>query len=333
MRYFLGAIALLFTCSACVYSQEQGLQSYKKRAIVSYNVENLFDTIDDPAIIDEDFLPQGKLKWNTERYHVKLHKLVEAITLNLKENPIIIGLVEVENSAVITDLKNTGRLAQTRYEIAHKESPDARGIDCGLLYDSERFKLLDVANLAVKIDSIPDFNTRDVLYVKGELKDGKIIHLLVNHWPSRRNGEQESAVKRIQAAQVARKQVESILKQDPKANIVIMGDFNDYPTNESILMLQGTELVNLLADEHAARQGSYNYKGEWGALDQFLVSSSLIKGKNGIKLNTKGSQVVYDEKLLFTDKKSGSKKPNATYGGPNYYGGYSDHLPIRVFFK
>lgn len=332
MKYLFGILLLSCSFSACVYSQETGLQSYKKRAIVSYNVENLFDTINDPASIDEDFLPQGKLKWNSLRYQAKLNKLVEAITLNLKENPVIIGLVEVENSAVIADLKNTGRLAQTRYEIAHKESPDARGIDCGLLIDSDRFKVLDVSALSVKIDSIPDFKTRDILYVKGELKDGKVLHIFVNHWPSRRGGEEESAVKRLQAASIARAQIEAILKEDSKANILLMGDFNDYPTNESIMMVQGNELVNLLADEHAAKQGSYNYKGEWGALDQFIVSNTLFKGKNGIKLNTKGSQVVSDEKLLYTDK-NGGKKPNATYGGSNYFGGYSDHLPIRVFFK
>src|SRR5690606_2305905 len=122
----------------------------------------------------------------------------------------------------------------TNYGIAHKDSPDARGIDCGLLYDQDRFKLISMEGLKVSIDSIPDFKTRDILYVKGELQGGKIIHLFVNHWPSRRGGESESEIRRIEAARVARAKVEQILKEDPKANIVLMGDFNDHPDNVSI---------------------------------------------------------------------------------------------------
>lgn len=108
----------------------------------------------------------------------------------------------------------------TKYEIAHKDSPDARGIDCALLYDSERFKPLVITNLAVKIDSVPDFNTRDILYVKGEVYGKKKIHLLINHWPSRREGQKESEHKRIRAAEVARAKVNEILKADPKACIL-----------------------------------------------------------------------------------------------------------------
>lgn len=337
--------SVLFTvCSVNGFSQKGSkkgaLQSFHGRAIVSYNVENLFDTIDNDGVIDEEFLPDGKLKWNSERYKVKLDHLVEAITMNLSENPIVIGLVEIENKGVLTDLKKTGRLAKTNYEIAHKDSPDARGIDCGLLYDKSAFKLLKMENLKVSIDSIPDFKTRNILYVKGELQGGKIVHLFVNHWPSRRGGEGESEIKRIQAAKVARAKVDAILKADPKANIVLMGDFNDHPDNVSIRDVlkakavtdTNADLVDLFEDDQKAGKGTHNFKGEWGILDHFIISKALFNGNNGIQLSPNDGKIVYEEKLLFTQK-DGSKKPSTTYGGPNYYGGYSDHLPIQLILK
>ncbi|TSJ46410.1 endonuclease/exonuclease/phosphatase family protein [Fluviicola chungangensis] len=335
---------LVSVCSVNGFSQKgskkEALQPFHGRAIVSYNVENLFDTIDEKGVIDEEFLPDGKLKWNSERYRVKLDHLVEAITMNLPENPVVIGLVEIENKGVLMDLKHTGRLAKTNYEIAHKDSPDARGIDCGLLYDKSCFKLLKMENLKVSIDSIPDFKTRDILYVKGQLQGGNIIHLFVNHWPSRRGGESESEIRRIQAAKVARAKVDEILKADPKANIVLMGDFNDHPDNVSVRdVLKAkavtdtqADLVDLFEDDHKAGKGTHNFKGEWGVLDHFIVSKALFDGSNGIQLSPNDGKIVYEEKLLFTQK-DGSKKPSATYGGPNYYGGYSDHLPIQLILK
>ncbi len=344
MRKIVLFSVLITLCSINGFSQKGSkkgsLQSFHGRAIVSYNVENLFDTIDNEGVIDEEFLPNGKLKWNSERYKIKLDRLVEAITMNLKDNPLVIGLVEIENKGVLVDLKNTGRLAKTNYEIAHKDSPDARGIDCGLLYDKSVFKLLKMENLNVSIDSIPDFKTRDILYVKGELQGGKIVHLFVNHWPSRRGGKGESEIKRIQAAKVARAKVDEILKADPKANIVLMGDFNDHPDNVSIRDVlkakavtdENADLLDLFEDDHKAGKGTHNFKGEWGVLDHFIISKTLFNGTNGIRLSPNDGKIVYEEKLLFTQK-DGSQKPSTTYGGPNYYGGYSDHLPIQLILK
>jgi endonuclease/exonuclease/phosphatase family metal-dependent hydrolase len=337
-QHSLAAFFAVFVVLAS--AQTTKLKPAKQRTIVFYNVENLFDTIDDPQVIDEDFLPNGKLKWTSDRYATKLKHIEEALTMNLAKNPILIGLVEIENELVLKDVIQTGRLANTPYGIAHVNSPDARGIDCALLYDKSCFQVLEMKPLRVKIDSIPDFKTRDILYVKGLLKGGKILHVFVNHWPSRRGGEQESEIRRIEAARVARKQVDEILKTDPKANIVLMGDFNDHPNNTSVQETLGAKpttdtqavLINLLADDHAAGKGTHNYKGEWGVLDQFIVSRSLFNGKNGIVLKTKDAVIVYEDKLLFTQK-DGSKKPSTTYGGSNYYGGYSDHLPIQLMLK
>lgn len=316
------------------------LQSYHGRSIVFYNVENLFDTINQTDVIDEDFLPDGKLKWNSERYKLKLDHLSQVITTNLKENPVLIGLAEIENGSVVMDLAKTGRLASTKYKLAHKDSPDARGIDCALLYDSERFKPLVITNLLVSIDSIPDFKTRDILYVKGEFIGKRTIHIFVNHWPSRRGGELESEIKRIRAAQVARAKIDEILKDDPKANIVLMGDFNDHPNNVSIentlkakqLSDKKADLYNLLYDDHLTGAGTHNYKNEWGVLDQFIVSKALYNGKHKVKLLTKDAVILKEDFQLYTAG-DGTKKPATTYGGDKYFGGYSDHLPIQLMLK
>jgi predicted extracellular nuclease len=318
-----------FVTSACA---QKTLLPFHKRAIVSYNVENLFDTIDTPEKNDADFLPNGKQKWNSCRYFNKLDQLAEAITINLKCNPLMVGLVEVENEKVIQDLVKTGKLASTNYQVVHYDAPDERGVDCGFFYDADRMKIMESEPLNFKIDSIPDFKTRDILYIKGLLAEGKVMYIFINHWPSRRGGQAQSEFKRIHAAAIARAKVNEILSKDPDANIILMGDFNDYPTDKSIQLLCANDLTNLLADEDAQGKGTFNYKGDWGTLDQFLVSSPLLEGNAGIKLITKGSQIVWNEKLIFTNKE-GEKKPSSTYGGTKYYGGFSDHLPIRVFIK
>ncbi len=340
ISYSILVVALASISLAFVDTTTQNMLPYHGRSIVFYNVENLFDTINQPDVIDEDFLPTGKLKWNTKRYQLKLNHIVEALTVNLAENPLMIGLVEVENDAVVMDVAKTGRLANTNYQLVHKNSPDARGIDCALLVDASRFKVLTSEFLTVAIDSIPNFKTRDILYVKGQLAGNKTVHVFVNHWPSRRGGEKESEIRRVQAATVARKKINEILAQDPKANILLMGDFNDHPTDKSMNEVLGAkqlsdkfaQLYNLLYDDHLAGKGTHSYQGKWGVLDQFVVSKGLFTGKSGVKLSPKDATIVYEEKLLFTQK-DGNKKPSTTYGGDNYYGGYSDHLPIQLRLK
>ncbi len=340
ISYSILVVALASISLAFVATKTTSLLPYHGRSIVFYNVENLFDTIDQPDVIDEDFLPTGKLKWNTKRYQLKLNHIVEALTFNLAENPLMIGLVEVENDAVVMDVAKTGRLASTNYQLVHKNSLDSRGIDCALLVDASRFKVLTSEFLTVTIDSIPNFKTRDILYVKGLLAGNKTVHVFVNHWPSRRGGEKESEIRRVQAATVARKKINEILAQDPKATILLMGDFNDHPTDKSMdevlgakqLSDKSAQLYNLLYDDQLAGKGTHSYQGKWGVLDQFVVSKGLFTGKRGVKLSPKDATIVYEEKLLFTQK-DGTKKPATTYGGDNYYGGYSDHLPIQLRLK
>lgn len=316
------------------------IKSFDGHPIIFYNVENLFDTINDPNTDDDEFTPQGSKEWGRIRYEDKLEKLSKVITTPSNKNPLLIGLAEIENRVVVNDLIKTGRLFNSKYEIAHYDSPDQRGIDVALAFDSERFLLLYSEAMSVKMENNDDFKTRDILYVKGLLKDSIPLHIFVNHWSSRRGGQKESEHKRVLAAHKLKIKSDSILAIDADANIMFMGDFNDYPTNKSITEILGaksvevskeTDFTNLLMPQHAEGRGTHNYKGEWGALDQMMISPGLKKGKT---LSVKGDKahILYEDFLLY-EHKSGDKTPSRTFGGPNYYGGYSDHLPIYTYLK
>lgn len=321
-------------------SSIQKLKEYNGCPILFYNVENLFDTINDPQTNDDEFTPEGSKKWNSKRYEDKLSKLSEVITTPSKNNPLFIGLAEIENRFVVLDLIQTGKLANTKYRIAHFNSPDQRGIDVALAFDLERFFLLHSEAIPVKIKGNDDFKTRDILYVKGLLKDSVELHLFVNHWSSRRGGQKESEHKRILAAKTLKNKSDSILSIDPDANIIFMGDFNDYPTNTSIVEIleaksidksSGNEFVNLVAPQHAEGRGTHNYRGKWGVLDQIMISPSLKEGTT-IGIKDIEAHILYEDFLLY-EHPSGDKSPSKTYGGPNYYGGYSDHLAIYTFLS
>lgn len=314
------------------------LKSYDGHPALFYNVENLFDTINDPKTNDDEFTPEGSKKWATKRYEDKLNKLSKVLTTPSENNPLFIGFAEIENRFVILDLIQTGRLSNTKYRIAHFDSPDRRGIDVALAFDLERFFLLHSEAYPVKIEGDDNFRTRDILYVKGLLKDSVELHVFVNHWSSRRGGQKKSEHKRILAAQTLKSKADSIMDINPDANILLMGDFNDYPTNKSIREVLGAKslheagpenFTNLLAPQHGEGRGTHNYRGKWGALDQILISPSLKEGKTvGIKNNE--AHILYKDFLLY-EHPSGDKTPSKTYGGPNYYGGYSDHLPVYTY--
>ncbi|MGB0933380.1 MAG: endonuclease [Lishizhenia sp.] len=321
--------------------QKPSLQNYVGYPIVFYNVENLFDIYNDPSTKDDDFTPEGYKEWDEVRYLDKLDKLSEAIGLADDKNPIFIGLAEVENIKTLRDLSTTGRLKNTNYNIAHFESADMRGIDCGLLYDQDRFKLKEKKKFRIDFDWNRDITTRDILYVYGDLMNEKDLHIFVNHWSSRREGKEETEKKRTTAAKVLRVEIDKILSKDANANILIMGDFNDHPTDKAVYEVLAAKsakeakddnLINLLWEEHANGEGTHNYRREWDVLDQMIVSQGLFKNKNGLGIEKNNAFILRDDRLIFTYP-DGGQKPSATYGGPKYYGGYSDHLPVYLKLK
>ncbi|MGQ7869401.1 endonuclease/exonuclease/phosphatase family protein [Sunxiuqinia sp. sy24] len=318
----LALVVLLL--SAC-----QQAPLHKKATVVFYNVENLFDTIDDPAINDDEFLPEADKKWNTERYTKKLEDLSRVLgTVNSEELPEIIGVCEIENRQVLEDLATTPPLSDGKYQIVHIDSPDKRGIDVGLLFRKGEFKLMHQEALLVD----PGFATRDILYVYGKLGKDK-IHLFVNHWPSRWGGTEQSEPNRLVAAQTLKNKVDELLAENPDAKIIILGDMNDEPDNKSLAETltaaapnTTSELYNLMIPLDEQHQGSYNYRGNWNMIDNLIVSGALLSGSGFVVTDQLGA--VFHRPWMEYRNKSGEMSPKRTYGGPNYYGGISDHFPV-----
>ncbi len=308
--------------------------------VMFYNVENLFDTIDDPATHDEDFTPAGEKKWDEARYRKKLEDLARVIgSVVPKGHPVLVGLCEVENRQVVEDLAGTGRLKRAGYRVIHEESPDRRGIDVALMYDPQQFRYLSHRTLPIRFPR-DTTRVRDILYVKGRA-DEEVLHLFINHWKSRSGGERATEQKRIYSAVVLRRAVDSILNFEPQAKILIMGDFNDEPTNMSIMQILMAadkrknigrrDLYDLMYDQHNLHDtGTYSYKGRWLMLDQIIVSYPLLLDRHGWHTTYDGGHIFAREWMLYDNPKAGRKVPNRTYGGPNYFGGISDHLPVYV---
>lgn len=334
---FLTTLALLFATdrSGGVISMDGNIRNPREAGVVFYNVENLFDTINNPQKNDDDFTPEGKYGWNTERYFAKLDRLAEAIAGSGDELPAVVGLCEVENEAVLNDLISRTPLKKGKYEVIHFESLDERGIDVALLYRSRMFSPERIETLFVNLGHGVR-PTREILYVNGILKGGSLLHIFVNHWPSRYGGQEASEPKRIAAAEVLRNAVDAIISEDQNASVLIMGDFNDYPENKSVrevLSAKGRNesglLVNLMYGKEEELRGTYNYRGDWGFLDQIIVSRAMAEG-GPIMVKQGSAEPYYLPEMLYTHPEYGDEKPNRTFGGPEYYGGYSDHLPVRA---
>lgn len=333
----------LFTLISIYSSAQTKLKSNSKQLTVAfYNVENLFDTIDNAGVIDEEFLPNSPKNWNQQRYFEKLDHISEVmvgLASKTDEMPDVIGLCEIENRGVLVDLIARKGLLEQGYKVVHEDSKDARGIDVAFLIKSKEIK--EITHLALEVDLKPDtYKTRDILQLTATWNKKDTIAFFVNHWPSRRGGETESEPKREQAAAVLKNATDNYLKSHPNGNVVAVGDFNDYPTNKSILEVLGASndssatLFNLNYDLYVNQKiGSHYYKGEWGMLDQIIVSKSML---NRLAMSpdskTPLNGVFSADFMLYTDKKTGEKSPSRTYGGNKYFGGYSDHLPTYAVF-
>ncbi|MFT6802499.1 MAG: hypothetical protein ACJA2N_001687 [Salibacteraceae bacterium] len=305
---------------------------------VFYNLENLFDTYDDTLKNDESFLPDGDHHWSNYKYYKKSKDLGKTIlSVGGWESAEIVGLCEVENLKVIQDLTRKTILKNANYKILHTESPDKRGIDVALLYRPDKISIDTVQYIHVFLgkDQRP---TRDILYATVRTSNNAQLHVFVNHWPSRYGGQMKSDPKRKMAAKVVRTYVDSIMTSQPNANILLMGDFNDEPENGSIhdvlnaradsTFNDPTQLYNLMSHIHG-NHGSHKYQGNWGVLDQFMVTQSLFQGKADLKV-VEGPLIFMPPFLMTKETKYPGMKPYRTFIGFKYSGGYSDHLPIFI---
>ncbi len=307
--------------AACFMSQAQ-------MRFVSYNVENLFDTKHDSLKLDEDFTPEGKLKWTQTRYNRKLENLSRVFAkIGGIEMPAVIGLCEVENENCIKDLLKTNSLRRVDYQYIHRESPDQRGIDCAILYDLKQFTLLASGFIPVPMP-VDERPTRDIVYVKGEIqlrsaKTHRIyndtIHILMCHLPSQLGGAEQTAFKRAIAHRVLQHTVDSISNTHFFPRIIIMGDMNSKPTDH----LRGMHNLMLpMEEEMKGKAGTHKWKEKWSYLDQIYVSDALY---HHVKAH------VYNEYwLLEDDRQFGGEQPMRCYNFNNWQPGYSDHLPIYL---
>jgi len=305
--------------------------------IAFYNLENLFDIKDNPNTLDDDFTPRGKKNWSFKRYKKKIKKLGSVIaqlgTEKSNHSPAIIGVVEVENQQVLEDLIQTTHLKDEHYGIVHYDSPDERGIDVALLYKKELFELLYSETFPLYLEGKNgerDY-TRDILLAKGNL-NGELVHILVNHWPSRRSGLDLTEEKRIKAAQLATHIVDRIYAENEDAKIIIMGDFNDDPTSKSVKSyLVNSTFYNPMERLINTGNGTLNYKGTWHLFDQIIFSKNFIN----IKENTHSFKYaeVFDKHFLKEWKGKYKGNPFRTYVGKWYLGGFSDHFPVYVYLK
>lgn len=321
----LEAVIVMFTLvvmNSCTTGQKAVGSKSATAVVAFYNVENLFDTIDDPLKMDEDFTPNGKLQWNAARYHEKLNRISEVMDMLPGDLPVFIGLCEIENNSVLQDLVKEPALQvsakKENYHIVHADSPDERGIDVAALYDASVLKDVTFQYFTIALPDPKDPYTRDLLYVRGKM-DNEWIHFFVNHWPSRSGGQAESEPNRIAVAQMLKAKVDSVMAADANAQIIIMGDFNDHPVDKSLKEVLGASesqdaaLFNHMYSIHVGGKGSYFYKGEWGALDQMITSHTLMQEK-GWYVAVGSAGVLRDEKILFRDK-DGVARPSRSYAG------------------
>jgi predicted extracellular nuclease len=323
-------------------------QSFEQYTVAFYNVENLFDVVNDPHVyLNKDFTEFGGQNWTENRYQKKLARISEAISKIGFEStgklPAIIGLAEVENKKVLNDLIQQPKLARSNYDFIHYNSPDERGIDVALLYDATVFTLLHSEPLNIHLENEEGVRdtTRDILYVEGILA-GTPVHIYVNHWPSRRDGAATTDAKRVE---VASQLVQYVDKKDPENkravnslpikeahHVIIMGDFNDDPENDSIkkgILPFGFD--NITASLKNFHRGSLNHQFKWNLFDQVLISQGLHNDVTDSLYFHKAD--IFDDIMLRQWKGKYRGQPARTFVGRTYKGGYSDHFPVFAIFR
>jgi len=338
-------VTLLIAVLLFYQTMESQSKKYSLYVVGFYNVENLFDTIDDPQTIDEDFTPTGKNHYSLDDYKNKIKNTASVISkiggTKTKKGPTILGLAEIENFNVINDLIHSAELNKLGYQIIHFDSPDRRGIDVALIYQEALFLPLETEIIEVKLwnEEGARIYTRDILYVTGILGDEQ-IHVIVNHWPSRRGGKIRSEPKRMKTAYMVNQLTNRIFSESPKAKVLILGDFNDDPTDHSIkkLLFQPSSAENNVIKlffnpmEFMFKKGwnTMAYRDALHLFDQIILSKPLISKDQeyqGLRYYRAG---IFNPSYLI--KQDGKYKgyPLRSFENNRYSGGFSDHFPVFI---
>jgi hypothetical protein len=306
--------------------------------VMFYNVENLFDIYDDTLKNDNDFLPGGLMRWNSNRYEKKISSVYKTISAAGEwEPPAVVAFCEIENRKVIEDLVFGTYLSKYKWGIVHEDSPDPRGIDVCLIYRKDISEIIDYKYWIPPGKKKGEFSSRSILYTK-LLICNDTLNLIVNHWPSRRGGVLAREESRLEIADMVRNRADSISCSGRRnVKILIIGDFNSTPddTESGRLTVRnnnGINLVNLSELNAATGAGSYRYQGSWEMIDQVIVSDYLLNCSSGLYTSAAMARVFKPDFLLVKDPNYPGLVPFSTYRGYKYQGGFSDHLPVIVDF-
>lgn len=341
MNRFSLTLAVFLISATSVQCQK----NYQIKTIAFYNLENLFDTIDDPATNDE-LSPILGIQENREIiYHKKLNNMAKVIAdiglSESKNSPVIVGVAEIENYKVLEDLIHCNSLKNKQYRIIHYDSPDLRGIDVALLYQPSHFRPVHHETFEVRLwdEKGMRIYTRDQLLVSGYLDD-EYIHVIVNHWPSRRGGEEKSNYKREKAAYVNTQIIEKIKNEDPYPKIIIMGDFNDDPTNTSLKKVLNTkakkanvhdgDLYNPMEDMFRRGQHTLVYRDNINLFDQIMFTSHLLTTNNDFSTFKMYKAGIFNPQYLTTQNGKYKGYPFRSFTRSGFMGGYSDHYPVYL---
>lgn len=318
-------------------------RSYKICIAAFYNLENFYDTTNNPLVNDDDFTGGGIKNYSSKIYQDKINRLSKVIaeigTDKSLDGAALLGVAEIENDTVLKDLIHHPSLKKRKYEFVHYDSKDMRGIDVALIYNPIYFKIENSYPISVKLpgSNKEKLATRDILFVKGQL-DGETIYIFVNHWPSKRGGEDATTASRNAAAAVCRAEINRIQLTDAAAKIIVMGDLNDNPDSYSVrqvlkangnrYQLQKGELYNPWVEIFAKGYGTLANQDSWSLFDQILCSGAWL---NPEQLGFYFYKPEIFKRLYMIENRGRYKGyPMRTWDGNNYRGGYSDHFPTYL---
>lgn len=314
-------------------------------SVMSYNVENLFDTHHDEGFDDYEFLPEGANQWTEKRYRTKIENIAKVISdVGNLAWPDLVGLVEVENDKVLQDLTEKTELKNVGYKYYMTNGHDARGIDVALLYKPEVFHPDSVIDIPVYYQKDTTRMARNILHVRGHLYNEAILHVMVVHLPSQRLGVLSSREKRKEVVRHLQSKCDSILARCPEDAILVMGDFNCTPRAVEtlpwahLLSTRNTHYKRHIMYDITSRRangeipGSYRFRNVWEQIDRMVVSGNMLYPQHPISYRWDSARSVRIRRWM-QQKKDGTYVPKRTYANHFYIGGVSDHLPIVAHFK
>lgn len=317
----------------------------KDYVIGFYNLENLFDTYDDPMKNDEEFLPDGANKWTEVKYRKKLHNMAKVISEMAKANGMfhtVLGVSEIENRMVLEDLIMQPELMPANFQIVHYDSPDNRGVDVAMLYRPDQFEYIDSESIPFTMEGYDNFKTRDILMVYGRIA-GEEFAIYVAHLPSRVGGKGGDL--RSRGAEIIREHSLDMMKEHPGIKVVVMGDMNDDPFNDSMAKVLGARLdpEDVVNPEDMFNPfwrllnegfGSNGYQDVWSLFDQIIVNGSLLNAEEGLHIKPLGKKgyygVVFRRPFMIAQKGQYRNYPLRTFSNGAFINGYSDHLPTFI---